>query len=145
MAPGFTLTFSVTGDEALARVLTPDLEEQLEAMPSVGAATAVPASQQNEAAPFLLVELSPERLWTPFYGRATVNAQVYFAYDGDAPWPLDEAVVFDTSPAVKAHGEFTVVDTSWGLISKPAYNEHLARALAKAVATALEEQVLTLP
>jgi hypothetical protein len=96
---------------------------------------------QNGQAPLLLVDFVSDRLWTPFYGRATVQAQIYYAYDGDAPWPLDEPVVFRTSPAVKADGEFTLVDTTWGLISKPAYNENLAQALAMAIADALQADV----
>lgn len=145
MTPGFTLAFTVTGEGSLATALEAALPEELEALPSVGTATAVSASAEVEPAPFLMVELSPERLWTPVYGQATVEAQIYYAYDGDAPWPLDEAIVFETSPAVKADGSFTVVDTTWGVISKPAYSKYLAQELAEAMAAALQAQVFTIP
>jgi len=108
-------------------------------------ATAVSAASSNQPAPFLLVEVVPDRLWTPIYGRATVNAQIYFAYDGDASRPLDEPVHLQVSPAIKADGEFTLVDNSWGLISKPAYTDHLAQALAEEIAAALQDDVFRMP
>lgn len=145
MAPGFTLAYTVNGEEALATALTDALQAQLEQIPAVGTATPVASAQQPDAAPLLLVDVTADRLWTAIYGRATVQAQLFYAYDGDAPWPLDEAVVFEVSPALKADGEFTLVDRSWGLISRPAYTEHLAQALAEAIAGALQGQVFTAP
>ncbi|HSM56927.1 MAG TPA: hypothetical protein VK879_12320 [Candidatus Sulfomarinibacteraceae bacterium] len=145
MAPGFTLSFAVSGEEQLASALTDALQAELEQLPNVGAVTAVSTFEQNQAAPLLLVDLNTDRLWTPFYGRATVQAQLFYAYDGDAPWPLDEAVVFEVSPALKADGQFTTVDTTWGLISKPAYTDHLAQALAQQIAAAMQDQVLAAP
>jgi hypothetical protein len=108
-------------------------------------ATALPGLPPNKPAPFLVIDLSSDRLWTPFYGRATVKAQLYYADDGDAPWPLEEPVVFRESPAVKASGEFTLVDTTWGLIAKPAYTRRLAQMLAQAIASALQNDVFRLP
>lgn len=145
MTPGFTLSYAITGEERLAAALATALQAELEAQTSVGTATTIPGLPQNESVPFLLVDFSSDRLWTPFYGRATLDAQIYYAYDGDAPWALNEPVVFRVSPAVKADGEFTLVDTTWGLISKPAYTEHLAQALAEAVAAALQKDVFKIP
>jgi hypothetical protein len=140
MTPGFTLSYAVSGDEQMAEALAATLQLALADQTSVGTATAVSSSPSDKQAPFLLVDLSSsDRLWTPVYGQATVKAQIYYAYDGDAPWPLDEPVVFRVSPAVKADGEFTVVDTTWGLISKPAYYEHLAQALAEDISNALQD------
>lgn len=141
MLPGFTLYYAVSGEDQLSAALQTVLEDQT----SVGTATAVSAASSNQPAPFLLVEVVPDRLWTPIYGRATVNAQIYFAYDGDAPWPLDEPVHLQVSPAIKADGEFTLVDNSWGLISKPAYTDHLAQALAEEIAAALQDDVFRMP
>lgn len=145
MAPGFTLFFAVTGEERLAAALETALRAELEEQPSVGTATVVAGTPETNHTPFLLVELSSERLWTPFYGRASVAAQIYYANDGDAPRPLDEAVVIRDSPSVKANGEFTLLDTTWGLVSKPADAEYLAKALAEATAAALQKDVFTAP
>ena len=137
--------YAVTGEERLAAALETALRAELEEQPSVGTATVVAGTPETNHTPFLLVELSSERLWTPFYGRASVAAQIYYANDGDAPRPLDEAVVIRDSPSVKANGEFTLLDTTWGLVSKPADAEYLAKALAEATAAALQKDVFTAP
>lgn len=145
MTSGFRLHYRVDGEGRLARALAEALKAALETKAPVGAATQVAPGAQLNAAPLLLVEIAPERLWTPFFGRATVTAQLFFAYDGDAPWPLDEAMVFKVSPAVKADGTFTLTDSSWGLLSKAAYDEHLAQALADDIVVALQDDVFRRP
>jgi len=141
MSPPFYLSYAVTGGGQLAEALAAALEVELEEVTAVDTATILADPQQKQNEPILLVDLASDRLWTPVYGRSTVKAQLFYAYDGDAPWPLDEPVVFRVSPAVKADGQFTVDDTSWGLLSKPAYDEHLAQALAETIASALQDDV----
>ena len=145
MMPDFTLSYAVNGEGQLAAALASALQAELEAQTSVDTAMSISGLPQNKPAPFLLVDLSSDRLWMPFYGRTTLKAQIYYAHDGDAPWPLDEPIVFEDSPAVKADGEFTLVDTTWGLISKPAYNQHLAQGLAEAIAAVLQQDVFKIP
>ena len=145
MAPGFTLNYAVNGEERLAAALETALSPELERQPNVGTANLITDPTQDNPAPFLLVDITTGRTWTPLYARATITAQVYFAWDGDAPWPLQEPVIFETSPAIMADGEFSLVDTSWGIISKPAYTDHLADALAAEIAAALQNDVFTLP
>lgn len=146
MAPGFIVNVAIRGEPAVADALTGALQEQLEAQPNVGAVTFLTLHRaQTRGQPALLVDLISDRLWTPVYARATLTAQVYYAYDGDLPWPLDEPVVFDISPAVKADGEFIVTDRTVGLISRPAYHHHLARSLAQNIAAALQNDVFTPP
>lgn len=141
MGPGATLYYAVRGEEQLAAAMRAALKRELEALPEVGTATDISGMAEESRAPLLLVELAPERLWTPVYGRASLSAQVYYAFDGDAPWPTGEAIVLEDSPAVKASGEFTLTDNSWGLISKPAYSAHVADALAQDIAAALQSDV----
>lgn len=141
MAPGSHLYYVVRGEEALAADLRTALKGALEALPNIDTATDISGMAQEQRAPLLLVELTPDRLWTPVYARASVSALVYFADDGAAPWPVNDPINLDTSPAVKASGEFTLTDSSWGLISKPAYSAHLADALAQRIATALQDDV----
>jgi hypothetical protein len=138
MASGFRLSLVVDGQDQLAEAVATALQAELEENTTVDSVTITTDTPDSGASPVLLVDLASDRLWTPVYGRATLTAQLFFAYDGDAPWPLDEPVVFRVSPAVKADGQFTIEDTTWGLISKPAYSEHLAQALADAMATALQ-------
>lgn len=141
MAPGSTLYFAVRGHDQLSAALRPALKRELQALSEVGVATDISGMAEEERAPFLLVELAPERLWTPVFAEATLTAQVYFAFDGDAPWAIGQPIVLQESPAVKASGEFTLTDSSWGLISKPSYNTILARALARDIAAALQTDV----
>jgi hypothetical protein len=143
MTPGFTQLYLINGDEQFAEKLGAALEEQFEGT-IVGTTTAVQAGRSVNA-PFLIVELAPSRLWTPLYGRANVEAQIYYAHDGDAPWPLDEPLIVESSPAIKGSGEFALVDRTWGLLSKPGYYEHLAQALAEKIVAALQNDIFTLP
>lgn len=140
MSPGFPLVYTVTGSDSLSPAVAAALPDALAAT-EVGQATAV-ANLDGVTGPALLVTLDvADRLWTPVYGRANLTATVYYAYDGQAPWPLDEAVQFTGSPAIKADGEFTVSDTTWGLLSHPSYQAHLAAALAQAIAGGLQQDV----
>lgn len=140
MSSGLRLAYTVTGGDSLSQAVTAALPEALAEI-GVGDTTAV-SDLDDITGPVLLVMLDVEqRLWTPVYGRAQVTATAFFADDGQAPWPLDEPVVMQDSPAVKADGEFTVSDTTWGLISKPAYEEIIAQALAQAIADGLQQDV----
>lgn len=142
MAPGFTINVAIRGEPAIAAALTDALQEQLEAQPNVGGVTPLSLDRaRDRGEPLLVVDLISDRLWTPLYARTTLTAQLFFAYDGDAPWPLDEPVVFDVSPAVKADGEFIVTDRTMGLISRPGYHHHLAHSLASDIAAALHNDV----
>lgn len=137
----FTLSYAVTGEDLLGGALTTALQAELEGATAVDTATIMTDPQEGIPGPILLIDLASDRTWTPFYGNTTLKVQIYYAYNGDAPWPLDEPVVFRDSPAIKADGEFTVVDTTWGLLSKPAYNEYLAQTLAERIAAALQDDV----
>ena len=145
MTGPFRMHYRVEGEGRLSRALAEALETELETQTSVGAAVEVAAGAQLAEAPMLYVDLTPRRLWTPFFGRASVTAQVFFAYDGEAPWPLGEVVQLTVSPAVKADGTFNLADASFGLLSKPAYDEHLAQALAEAIGAALQNDVFRSP
>jgi hypothetical protein len=145
MTPGFSLAYVIEGESGLAEALAEVLSEELESETTAGSVTALSGLSPQTGAPLLIIDLTSDRIWTPVFGQATLTAQIYFAHDGDAPWPLDEAVVFDQSPALKATGTFTLNDTSWGLISKPAYIEHLATEMAVAITVGLQQEVLVVP
>lgn len=102
--------------------------------------TAVSQPLAGAETPVLLVELSGDTSWTPLVGRASLTATVTYAADGDVQFSVDEPVMLSHSPALKAAGDVTLSDTSWGLLSRPAYTNYLAAALAEAIAAALEEE-----
>ena len=144
MNPGFELALYVEGEDSVSQALPVLLVEQLEAT-TVGQVRVV-GDLSGVTEPALLVQVDvQQRLWTPVYGRAEVTAEVFFAYDGDLPWPRDEAVVLDESPAVLADGNFSVADTTWGLLSRPAYSEHLAELLAQEIAAGVGQDVFQRP
>ena len=60
------------------------------------------------------------------------------------PWPEDKPMILTESPEIQSAGEISISDT-WGLLSKPAYNRLLGRAMTEAVATKLQENVFRLP
>ena len=144
MAPGFTLQYQVEGPPELAIVVRDTLPDTL-AGTIVGEVTAVSDLNATNT-PRLLVELAVvERLWTPVYGRAQVTANIYFANVADVPWPLDEPMILTESPEIQAKGEVTVNDTTWGLLSKPAYTQLLGRALADEIGAKLQDEVFQIP
>lgn len=145
MTPGYTLSYDIVGEDSLAAALAEVLSEELESETMAGSVAALSELSSQTGTPLLVIDLTSDRFWIPVFGQATLTAQIYFAHDGDAPWPLDEAVVFEKSPALKAAGTFTLNDTSWGLISKPAYTEHLAAKMAVAITAALQQEVLVVP
>lgn len=146
MANGFRLSYQVTGSARLNEPLQQALQAELAALPNVIAAELIPAGESTaQANPLIRVEVSQtDYLWTPFYARSTVTAVVFFASDGEISWLPGETLVFETSPAIKAEGEFRLADSSWGLIAKPAYAHHLSQELAKSIAAGLQSDALTL-
>lgn len=140
MGPGFTLYYQVEGGAPLATTVREALPQAL-AETSVGQAKV--ASDLNAAAPpRLYIDLDVgERFWTPVYGRAEVTARIFFASDAEVPWPADDPMIFEHSPEIQAEGEVTVRDTTWGVLSKPAYNRLLGEALAEAIAAQLQQDV----
>jgi pimeloyl-ACP methyl ester carboxylesterase len=82
--------------------------------------------------------------WTPLYGRASPTFQVIFASDGDVTW-RDTGTVFmsnDIGPVVRLYGTFEQADSTYGLLSRPAYirllNESAAEQIVKSLSNALE-------
>lgn len=146
MAPGFALKFTVDANAALEAALTRQLQDALAQTRQVGTVAALETVPTGADQPFLLVEIEQSRVvWTPFYAQSELRAVLFYDYDGDVPWPRDEPVIMHDSPVIQADGEFTLRDRSWGLISWPAYADHLGGELAQAIAEQLEQDVFTLP
>lgn len=140
MEPGFTLLFQVEGPPELAEAVSKELPGAL-AETSMGEATAVP-DLNAAGGPRLLITLDIEdRLWTPVYGHAQVTARITLANVADVPWPQDEPMILTESPEIQAKGEITVKDTTWGLVSKPAYTRLLGQALAEGIGAKLQNDV----
>lgn len=144
MTPGFTLYYHVEGTSELAAAVSDALPEAL-ASTNVGEVAAVPDPNAVDGSRLLLTLDVEERLWTPVYGRARVNAVIYFANLAGVPWPQDKPMILTESPEIQARGEITLNDATWGLLSKPAYYRLLGHALADAAAANLQESVFQIP
>jgi hypothetical protein len=139
-----SLAYGVNGAEAetLAAALSTALSEALPA----GQAAARPAQPGH---PYLLVEIEQADVrWTPVWATGEVVARVSYASTGEMAWRHEETVIMsredgdEVVAVVKARGDFEVSDESWGLLSRPAYYERLAEALAAEIDKALQAQVL---
>ena len=147
MTVPFRLAYQVRGADRLVEPLADALQTELSGLPTVLEAAPVAERAAAEAgAPLLVVEVNADAyFWTPFYARGTATAVFYFDSEGDVAWQSGDPLVLETSPAIKSEGEFTLEDSSWGLISKPAYAQHLSAALAQSIADGLHKEVFTLP
>lgn len=145
MASPFNLAYRVTSKGPLANALHVALQAELAALPTILQASPFEEHSPNEQLhPRLSVEVRQNGyLWTPFYASGTATAVVSFASEGDVSWHAGESLVLETSPAIKSEGEFTLDDHSWGVISKPAYTQHLSQKIARAIAERLQQDVFT--
>lgn len=146
MAAPFNLSYQISSSERLAEPLQQALQAELSALATVLEAEpvtdGVPA---RPGQPLLLVDITTDNfVWTPFYAQATLTTAVYFASDGEISWQPGGVIVLEASPLIKSEGTFRMTDRSWGIISKPAYAQHLSQELAKSIAASLPD-LFTLP
>lgn len=141
----------VEGDDLFSRALRDQLSKRLEAIPrfdqaSILSEVSVLGGQpQNDNLSVLVINSSEsERLWTPIYGRAQFIVNLYFASDGDISWRNDTVVRMNNTTGVQVvriNAEFTVQDSTFGLISRIYYNRYLADQVATQIASSLSSSV----
>jgi hypothetical protein len=144
MAPGFTLYTRVEGTSELATAIQEALPDAL-ASTNVGNVKAVSDLNAVDGPRLFITTDVAERLWTPLYGRARVTANLHFANVANVPWLDGKPMSLTESPETQATGEISISNTTWGLLSKPAYYRWLGRAMAEAVAAKLQAEVFRLP
>ncbi|MBX7257527.1 MAG: hypothetical protein K1Y02_14285 [Candidatus Hydrogenedentes bacterium] len=90
--------------------------------------------------PLLLVEIeNPKILWTPVYGHATLDVKFVYATDTTDPAILQgnsDNLEPDSDPdkfQLRVRGTITISDSTKGLVTLPAYREHLTKDAAKAI------------
>jgi hypothetical protein len=83
-----------------------------------------------------------EVFWTPVYGRAQLTVLIAYASDtGDISWrdgPPSE-VRGGQDLAVRIRGDIRVADATRGFIARPAYLQHLGKAIADEIYARLRE------
>lgn len=137
------LAYSVTGDDRLADALRGALDQQLRANPILGDIVLIEPPSEIAEAPYLIIEITRQEItWTPVYATATLTAQAAFSSDGDVSFRERSQMGpqnGDRQPLSQAEAEFQLRDTSWGLISRPAYLRLVATSLAENISQAMTE------
>jgi hypothetical protein len=85
----------------------------------------------------------PSPIWTPFFGVSQFSIQVGYATNGDTTFMdgLDKTQPYirNSDPSVvNLYTEYEVSDRSFGLISRPGYDQYLAEYLAQEIVQALK-------
>jgi len=89
--------------------------------------------------PALYVQVTPRQfLWLPVFTRAALDIRLVYASDGDLSWMDDSAVIMETSPLIRMQGNFSVADTSLGLMSLRGQARYLGRQAAVELSKAIE-------
>jgi hypothetical protein len=94
--------------------------------------------------PILVVNVGqPSPNWTPFFGVSQFSIQVGYATNGDTTFMdgLDKTQPYirNSDPSVvNLYREYEVSDRSFGLISRPGYDQYLAEYLAQEIVQALK-------
>ncbi len=148
LRPEGTLVLHVAGDGELRgdleKALIPRLEK-VAGIADVRVLGSMPSESANPILPVLVVEARRDAsTWTPAYASASIVTRIVYASDGDLSWQNDKAVVMgrnDGLPQLRMRGDLTLGDTTRGVISRPAYQRHLAQQIASAVSDTLKKQV----
>jgi hypothetical protein len=124
-----SLVVYVLAPDNLAGPLRRQLVERLaERAPfSTVTSTETPAPEVETAALVVVVERRTY-IWTPVYASADLMVRVAFASDGRVDWdePGEIDTVMQTSPEMRLSGELVIRDSTLGLVSQPAYRNHVA-------------------
>jgi hypothetical protein len=138
------LQIYVEGPAIMSAALRRELAIRLETSRYFSQVTILDAPQDIAGRPNLAVSIEdPQVLWTPFFARAEFNMRVGFASDGDISWRHEESPVlqFHGEPAVVLSGDFQIMDTTLGVISRPAYLEYLGEQAALRISESLEREI----
>ena len=149
------LQIYVEGDDLFSRALRDQLSKRLKTIPqfnqtSILSEISILGDQPQNSNQSILVVNSSEsgRLWTPIYGRSQFTVNLIFASDGDISWQNDKVVRMNNPigvQVVRISADFSVKDSSFGLVSRIYYNNYLAEQVAaqlvKSLSTSIDAQV----
>jgi hypothetical protein len=108
------------------------------------AAIDTPAPEPGSAALIVSVDRRTY-IWTPVYATADLGVQFAFATDGRVDWTdLGEVdTVMEASPAVRQSGDLSIRDRTIGLVSHPAYRNHVAGQIGDRVLESINSALNT--
>lgn len=134
------ISIAVIGESPLVRALRRALAAQMHkiGMEDIEMAQGLGPAYQN---PVLVVRVEkPRLLWTPFFATSRFSAQVGYAFTGDTTFMEELPVILDyqNGQNLTIYAEYQITDRSWGLISRPGYQQMLADYLARDIVAALK-------
>lgn len=129
---GTSLRLVVEGQDSLAQTVAKRLEREF----LDGPITRIDREQtvQTGVDQFQVVVTLVGRqvFWSPFYAQSSLNVNFAFSSNGDLSWRDQEVMAFTSEQGqiVAVGGDLQLRDTTFGLLSWPAYRTHLADELA---------------
>jgi hypothetical protein len=136
---------AVVGNGRLERSLAAEIARQAEGQPQVGRLELLVVPVDEVGQPLVYVTMrKKDLLWTPFYARSEIQIGVAYATSGNVSFRKETPTHFvqDASvPFVQYMGNYTFVDRSWGIISWPGYNRHLAEQIAQTVLASMKAEL----
>jgi hypothetical protein len=146
VTPQPRLWLYVHGDDSVTDAFSDELQDRLNRVSAFAGITPIETPPTESNHPALAVGITErDILWLPIYGRAQVTVRFAYASDtGNVSWqsePVRDFVISGDAPVVRIHGKVTIIDTTRGIISRPAYLEHLGTALARETQARLEEEL----
>ena len=140
LPPNRPLAVYVSGTGALASTFRQELVQRLQTSPEFSNVDLHSSPIETMDKPVLRVEIIQEAItWTPLYGKASPTFQVAFASDGDITWRNTGTVFMsnDMGPVVRLQGTFEQADSTFGLLSRPAYMRLLSESAAEQIVNSL--------
>jgi hypothetical protein len=134
----------VAGGDSLSAYLEKALVRHWSARSGSRDVEAVSSVSGLTEGPVLMVQPAERSVrWTPIFASGSVVFKTVYASDGDLSWRDDGTVVmsFSGEPQIRIRGDLTLEDTTRGLVSRPAYERHLAERMAIHVSDALWKQL----
>jgi hypothetical protein len=93
---------------------------------------------QGGDGPALYVQVTQRQfLWLPVFTRGALEIRLVYASDGDLSWMDDTTVIMESSPLMRMKGDFSVADTSFGLMTLRGQARYLGRQAATELVNAL--------
>lgn len=131
------------GGDHLADSVRNQIKRLAQNQPHFGEISMLNAIADKFDLPVLVVDIQKQQyIWTPFYARSVYHLVVSYASNGDISFRNEQPThfVLKDPPSFQLQGNYTVDDTSWGLISSPGYRDYMNGKIADQVVKSLQEK-----
>jgi len=135
------LTLVVEGPDQLSKAIAIRLEHQFLEGPITRVTRANIVQSDIRQFQVVVSVADPAVIWSPFYAQTQLAVNFKFSSNGDFSWRDKDSIVFssDQGQMVAVSGDLQLSDTTYGLISRPAYLNHLADEIASQIDEAIRK------